>query len=328
MVSKTKYKIDDVKIKEIFQAAGIDGVTNIAPLGAGEYNAVYSAKSNGKEYAIKIAPPDDAPILTYEKDMMAAEVFWYEQLRKHTSIVVPEVYKVDFDRSIISTNYFIMEKLAGTQLDKTRLSKAEKAASISEMAKMAAQIHKINNSRFGYIQQALFGTWYEAIRSMAQSIINDAHAKEQDSRRGEKLLAYIDKYATVLEKAECAMVNFDIWPANIICRREKFVISYAWIDPERSFWGDRICDFVCFEFMNALTDKKASLSAYNSATDKPIIVTDEENIRFAIAMGYLALIMEVEKYYRYTPRNVGWKRNVLVSDMLYHRAFITLKNGR
>lgn len=77
MISRTKFKIDRTTIESLFCSAGIAGAREISPLGAGEYNAVFSATAHGKEYAIKIAPPKDVPILTYEQGMMRAEVFWY-----------------------------------------------------------------------------------------------------------------------------------------------------------------------------------------------------------------------------------------------------------
>ena len=76
MISKTKYKIENKEIEKIFRAAGIGGITGISPLGAGEYNAVFSVSTREKEYVLKIAPAQEAPVMTYEKDMMRAEVFW------------------------------------------------------------------------------------------------------------------------------------------------------------------------------------------------------------------------------------------------------------
>lgn len=326
MISRTKYSIDNATIKKLFSSAGIDGVDEIAPLGAGEYNAVFSVKASGKEYALKIAPTDDVPVLTYEKDIMASEVFWYKQMRENSSITVPEVYYTDFDEKLIPANYFIMEKLPGQQLDKMDFTKAEKENSVAEMAKMAAQMHKIKNDKFGYIQNGLYDDWYLAVRAMVKALLNDCAGQGRKSKRGEKLLTYIDKYKSVLEKAECSMVNFDIWAPNIICKRENGEIKYAWIDPERSYWGDRIVDFVCLEMAAPLADKKTSLAAYNSVADKPVNATDEEKIRYAVAQGYLGLIMEIEKYFRYTPFHFGWWRNVLASKWLFKKAFEVLKN--
>ncbi len=327
MISKTKYKIDIPTVEKLFKAAGLKGVANIAPLGAGEFNAVFSAKADGKDCAVKIAPAEGAPILTYEKDMMAAEVFWYALMREHTSIKVPEIYFKDFDKKQIPTEYFIMEKLPGEQLDNMKLTPAEKDLAAAEMAKMAARLHKIKNDQFGYIQNGLHGDWYQALRAMTEALMKDCAARGKKSKRGERFLKLIDTHKAVLEKAECAMINFDIWPPNILCTRENGAAQYAWIDPERTFWGDPIADFVCLEMTKPLAEKTKSLAAYNEETDSPVRATAEEKLRYAAAQCYLGLIMEVEKYYRYTPFHFGWWRNVLVCKMLFGQGFKELNNG-
>jgi aminoglycoside phosphotransferase (APT) family kinase protein len=324
MISRTKYQIDAATIEKLFQSAGIEGAAEIAPLGAGEFNAVFSAKAGGREYALKIAPRKGAPILTYEKDMMRAEVFWYGQMRAHTPIAVPEVYHADFGGSLIPADWFVMEKLPGSQLDKMELTEEERRDSATELARMAACMHKVKNDRFGYIQNGLYDDWYQAIRAMVENAMQDAAKKGRASPRGKKLLTLIERYREVLKKAECCMVNFDLWAPNIICRRENGTVRYALIDPERTFWGDPIADFVCLEMMLPLAEKKASLEAYNAVADDPIRATEEECLRYAVMQGYLAFIMETEKYYRYTPFHYGWWRNVAASNMLYKAAFVVL----
>lgn len=121
------------------------------------------------------------------------------------------------------------------------------------------------------------------------------------------------------------MVNFDIWPANIIVQRENGELRLAWIDPERSFWGDRMLDFVCFAFHKPLCEKTELLADYNAAGPQPISLTREEEIRFAIGQAYLALIMETEKYYRYSLFNFGWWRNAFACRLLYRAAFAALE---
>lgn len=322
MISKTKYEIDSQTIEALFADAGLPPVSAVAPLGAGEFNAVFSVTAGGVEYALKIAPADDAPILTYEKGMMAAEVFWYEQMRAHTSIRVPAVYYQDFSRKRIPTDYFIMEKLSGKTLDQTKRSAAENERLTGEIARMAASLHTVKNDRFGYIQNQLYDNWYLMIRASFEALLRDCRRKGKRSTRGERMLKLIDRHQAVLEKAECCMVNFDIQGLNIICCEENGGRQYAWIDPERSFWGDRIVDFVCLEMMTpSLAGKKTSLAAYNAAAEQPVLATKEERIRYAIAQGYMGMIMETEKYYRYTPHHFGWWRNVGASAFFFRSAF-------
>jgi fructosamine-3-kinase len=114
MRSKTKLTIDPEIIKNLFDKAGIHGAENIAPLGAGEYNSVYAVGAAGKAYAIKIAPHPSATILTYEQDMMAQEIYYYELMANQAGINVPQIFYVDFSKEEIPAEYFIMQHLPGT----------------------------------------------------------------------------------------------------------------------------------------------------------------------------------------------------------------------
>jgi aminoglycoside phosphotransferase (APT) family kinase protein len=324
MISKTKYNVDNETIKALFSAAGISDVMDMAPLGAGEFNAVYQARAGDRAYALKIAPPEYAQVMAYEQGMMASEVFWYQQMREHTDIRVPKIIHAGFDKALIPANWFIMDLMPGTQLDKMKLTPEEKTENARQLAKMAAQLHNIKNGKFGYVQNGLYPNWHLALMSMVTQLRDDARKKNKACESGAKLLEILGQRKGILEKVECSMVNFDIWPPNILCERKNGRIEYSWIDPERSFWGDPILDFVCLEFGTPLEKKEATLSAYNKVARKPVAASADERIRYAIAQGFLGLIMEVEKYYRYTPRHFGWWRNVLASKMLFKTAFDVL----
>ena len=325
MESRTKLALSESTVRRLFAAAGISEITDIAALGAGEFNAVYAAKGNKQAYVLKVAPGIDIPVLRYEQGMMRAEVFWYSQMREHTDIRVPEVYYTDFSHKLIPADWFIMERLPGEQLDQIKLSAGEKATVDRRLAQMVAAMHKISGERFGYVQNELYADWYAALHAMTENLLHDARAKGKRSKRGERLLCLEEKYRTVLSRAECTMVNFDIWAPNILCRRERDGIHYAWIDPERSFWGDKILDFVCLDATHSLEKKTGVLAAYNAAAKTPVTATREEQIRYAVGQGYLALIVEAEKYYRYTPHHFGWWRNVTAALYLYADAFRVLR---
>ena len=74
----------------------------------------------------------------------------------------------------------------------------------------------------------------------------------------------------------------------------------------------------------SLDEKTATIQAYNRAADQPIVVGDEERIRYAIMLGYLGLIMEVEKYARYSLFHYGYWRNLAVCRMLFSNCFAQL----
>lgn len=323
MISKTKFLLSDDKIMLLCRSAGIDGVRNIRPLGDGEYNAVYEITAD-KKYALKIAPQADADVLTYERDMMRAELYWYGVIRKNASIKTPEIYYSDFSRGIINADWFIMEMLEGEPKNRFEFTQREKEEAGAALAETAAQIHNINGDKFGYIQNKMYDNWYLALRAAAENLAEDCRRKGKKSRRGKKFISCIDKHRSIFEKAPCTMVNYDIWDANIICHRKNGRVEYAWIDPERSFWGDPIFDFCCLDFLTPL-EKKKSLAVHNRISKIKIGAGREEKIRYAAALAMMAFIMETEKYYRYAPNRFGWWRNTMCSALLYKKAFKELK---
>jgi len=325
MVSRTKYEITNEKIKELFENAGIKNAEKIEPLGAGEYNAVFSVTAKGKDYALKIAPLPSLPVLTYEKDMMRSEVFWYETMKEKTDILIPEIYFKDFSKSLIPCDYFIMEKINGKTLNEAELSKEEKESARREIAAMLSKLHKIRSEKFGYIQNGLYDNWYSALKSIFQNLVADCERAGKRTKRGLRALKLIDEYKSVLETVEGSMINYDLWDVNIICKKEDGKFNLYWIDPERSFFGDPIFDFICLDFALPFSKKTEAKKAYNAVSKVKVKNSREEQIRFAFADLLMGLIQETEKYYRYTPKNFGWWRNVFSSAMVFRRGFEVLE---
>jgi len=325
MVSKTKYPVESSTVRALFLKAGFDDVSDIKPLGKGEFNAVFSANasiadsSEAKGYVMKIAPPDNIPVMTYEKNMMETEIYWYETAVESTPVKTPKIYYSDFSKSSINTSYFIMDKIEGLTLDQFPKDRKEEAD--KQIAIITGYLHNVKGIGYGYVQNGLKSNWYEAIRSMTEAVVGDCAEKNKSPEKGEKLLGYIDRYKDVLIGADSRMVSFDLWQPNVIHDGANFV----WIDPERGFWGDPVMDLVCLEPMRALEEKTISLNAHNEVSDLKIEITLETSIRYGIALAYLALIMDTERYYRYSPVYKGWWRNILASKMMYTNAFNRLE---
>ena len=239
---------------------------------------------------------------------------------------MPEVVHTDFSRTLLPSDYFIMRRIPGRQMNEMDFTPAERSAAVATLPRMAAQIHRIRHESFGYPQCGFSGSWDRALEAMTDAVARDARAMNQPVSNCEAILRLIEKHRGVLERAECRMVNFDLWEANILCERTPDGIVYTWIDPERSFWGDPVMDFICFEPDKPLRDKRASMEAYNLAAERKITPDRETEIRFAFAQAYLGIIMEVERYYRYQPGDEGWERNSAVYGHLLAGAFACLED--
>ena len=324
MISRTKVELKQEDIAAVCASAGYADIQNVHPLGAGEFNAVYAFDSGGEAYALKIAPGADMPVMTYEHDMMRSEVFWYGQLQKHTDVETPEIVHTDFSRSLMPSDFFVMRRVPGTQMNETEFTPQERINANRLLPQLAAKMHQIRHKGYGYPQNGFYDTWAKALTAMTEAMITDAAKMGQPCENGERMLRLIRKHTPVLNRADCRMVNFDLWEANIICTRKKDGFHYVMIDPERGYWGDPLMDFICFETDKPLKAKQASLQAYNQLAERPIAIGRDEEIRFAFAQAYLGVIMEVERYFRYVPGDEGWTRNDRVYKQLFSAAFSCL----
>ena len=322
IISKTKYDATDAEIKELFSFHKIGSVIDITALGVGEFNAAYKVTcDNDVSYALKIAPPETAKVLTYENNLMKSEVFWYSQMHEKTDILCPKVYVSDFSKKIIKSNCFIMELMPGKLIWEAGLSEKDYEDIQKQKISMLAKIHGISNDGFGYIQTGLAPTWHEALKKMAINLVNDCKALGHDTPDGEKFVSLIDKHEKILRAAPCRMVNFDFWDSNILYNPGTKKI--CWIDPERGFWGDPVADFITFApgQKAPLSEKKYALDAYNELANEKIYLNEETEIRYELAVCYLALIEEVEKYVRYEPDNPTYIRNAVDSKEMFEMAF-------
>lgn len=79
MKNKMKQNLSDSDIQEIFSSNNLGKVLDSNQLSGGEFNSVYKVVTDNGEYVIKIAP-DNASVLTYEKNIAASEQFALEHL--------------------------------------------------------------------------------------------------------------------------------------------------------------------------------------------------------------------------------------------------------
>ena len=306
--SRTKYEATEEEISSLFAAHGFGKITSSAPLGDGEFNA-----------AFKVTCEDGKDRVSYEKNMMDSEVYWYRRMKEDTDILCPDIYAVDFSCEIIKSRCFIMQMMAGDPLAKCDFSEEEAEKVQAGKLGMLAQIHGIKNDKYGYRQAGLYDSWYEALRSMAANLVKDCRDLVYETPDGEEFIRLIDKHEDVLRNAPCRMVNFDLWDSNVLYDNGQLV----WIDPERGFWGDPVADFITIgKGQKApLTEKKKELEIYNTTAKEKIELNRDTEIRYACAVSYLALIEEVEKYVRYEPDNPNYIRNTVDARDMYDMAF-------
>ena len=123
MESKTKNRKTREQVARMVERA-FNGLTlapgedAVSELKEGWFNAAYNVRlADGREVILKIAPPKDAEILAYEKNIMATEVASMRLAAQNPAIPVPEIYYFDNARDLCDSDYFFMEKLGGENYD-------------------------------------------------------------------------------------------------------------------------------------------------------------------------------------------------------------------
>lgn len=326
MKSKTKYHIEDSKIKEIFLKAKLGNVSSVNYLESGEFNSAYFVLSEGKEYVIKIAPKESVNVLTYEQNMIEREVDFYKLIAEQTNVRTPFIYHCDTSKQVIPSAYFIMERLSSKPLTECNLEKSDRVKAFLKVGEMVADLHNIKGSAFGYEQNGLHLNWYLAIKSMVNNLIEDCKKYNKKAKKGYILLDFIDRYKDILINVESTYVHFDIWDGNIFYQENADGVSTALIDTERGFWGDSIGDFVSIETFNSLKTK-VSITTYNQKASVPIRFTKDELIRFNVMRAYLGLIMYSEKFVRYSFWDYKYIFNIFMSKYLINKSFKCLNNN-
>ena len=198
MKSKTKTLPTDAVLRDMLKQAGLDSAgVQFRLLGDGMFNAVFAAETN-PPVVMKIAPRPQVPVMTYERDMLATELYWYDQIRQHTEITVPDILYSDPVGNLCGAPWVVMERLPGVHRDKCPLPSAEKHRRTAEMV---AQIHNVFGTGYGYVQNGLYENWADAYISMIENLLADARRMGKTSRRGQRLLAYARQYRAVLAAA-------------------------------------------------------------------------------------------------------------------------------
>ena len=171
MKSKTKTLPTDAVLRDMLKQAGLDSAgVQFRLLGDGMFNAVFAAETN-PPVVMKIAPRPQVPVMTYERDMLATELYWYDQIRQHTEITVPDILYSDPAGNLCGAPWVVMERLPGVHRDKCPLPSAEKHRRTAEMV---AQIHNVSGTGYGYVQNGLYENWADAYISMIENLLADA----------------------------------------------------------------------------------------------------------------------------------------------------------
>jgi len=318
-ISKTPVDKDTATLiaRDAFGAVELDGFEELTD---GWFNAAYVLTlADGRRVVLKVAPPPDIEVLTYEQDIIWAEVEALGLVRTHTDAPVPEVLWFDDTGRRVGSPLFLMPFLPGGSLDKLRdeLSVDQQAAIDGQLGVHLRAINEIRGDAFGRLARSAprHTTWRDAFTELWTALLADgAHKSVTLPISYEEPRTLLGRATAACEEvAEPRLVLWDLWDGNVLVDPDTGELR-GMLDLERALWGDPLMETQ----LTPAHRRDAFLATYRP-TD---LDTPGGRVRRAAYDLYLHLVMSIEGAYRLYPDDwVGdYGRGQLASDVEQLRA--------
>ncbi|MGE5222974.1 MAG: phosphotransferase family protein [Omnitrophica WOR_2 bacterium] len=281
----------------------------------GFFNTAYFIETTGGEkWVIKIAPPDNVPVLRYEKNILNAEVESISLVKTRTCIPVPNILAYDRSRKILDRDYFVMSYIPGIPFHKLRadLTLEQQREVERSIGCLTREMNGIRGSVFGpYAQDELqFPTWKSTFDHLFKSVLADGQEiGVQLPETYPQIYNLAARHYDVLDRVKIpCLVHWDLWDGNVFVDPVSLRINGV-IDFERVMWADPLVE-AWWVFKN-------EQSSYVDGYGLDLLATDEQKLRRSLYNVYLYLIMIIECYFRkYENQNQeNWARARLLQEI-------------
>jgi aminoglycoside phosphotransferase (APT) family kinase protein len=322
--SRTKTRLSPRQIGDLTREAfdGL-GARSVGELTEGYFNSAYRVElEDDRRLILKVAPPADASILTYEHDLMRGEVEAMRLAASDPRVPVPVVRKADFSRERLPVDYFFMDLVEGRSwgVVRERLTPAQNADIERQLGVITAALNGLGHPTFGYLATGpAFGSWLEAFAWMCATLFADARRfgiePPVPEREFERLLArHRESFAEVRHPR---LVHWDLWAGNVLTQLDAAGVASVSgvIDFERALWADPLMEFI--------PGRLRGIEAYEAGYGRPLLSTREARIRRLFYNAYLGLVLMVED----GPRQYQDKQTVEWGRGLFERAVTMIRHG-
>ena len=184
MDSLTKVELTPAKIEALAKAAfgSSARVLSARRSDEGWYNAGYALELTGSGPArafLKVGPPPDVPVLTYEHRLMRAEAAALEALAEVPH--VPALLASDFSGRLIASDWLVMAFAEGAMFSEAHpsMSAAERVRVRRQIGETCGAANRIEAPLFGYPAQPRLQapSWRSAFGKMVGGLITDGAAE-------------------------------------------------------------------------------------------------------------------------------------------------------
>jgi aminoglycoside phosphotransferase (APT) family kinase protein len=286
----------DVMVHKAFGLRLADGPGAVRELKDGWFNAAYSLQlADGRDVILKIAPPANAEVMRYERNIMATEVSTMRLVAQDPTIPVPAILFHDEDRDVCDSNYFFMERIVGDNLEQVRagLPPQTLAAVEEQVGAIIRAVNGFEGRHFGYDgnPELRAATWKEAFLRIMEALLADTAVKNvQFEFSCEDIRAAVHRHTGSLDEVKTpCLVHWDAWYPNFFVKDGRI---NGLIDFERALWADPLMEA---QFRPLSWEGvTASMRGYGKTEFSPTEIR-----RCHLYTLHLARVMQVECHFRH-----------------------------
>jgi aminoglycoside phosphotransferase (APT) family kinase protein len=268
----------------------------IKELTEGFFNVAYEITLPEKKVILKIAPPKGSKIMSYEHNMMKAEVEALRLAKEKTGLPVPGILYYDNTGSICDADYFFMDKIEGENFFNLKnqglIPFEQQNAIYHEIGRYNNELNRIKGTSFGYmgLPEKQGPDWKSVFLDMVEEVLKDGERIEISLGVGyDEVRSLIDKGSFTLSQVkEPSFVHWDLWDGNVFVKDGKIT---GIIDFERALWADPLMEFYFRGHINI----KEFYEGYGAN------LREAAPVRALLYDMYLFLIMVIETEYRRYP---------------------------
>jgi fructosamine-3-kinase len=208
---------------------------------------------------LRIAPPDEAGFLFYERLMMRQEPELHALIRANTTIPVAEVVAYDFSRSLIDRDYMLLAALPGLPLSDTpNLTTAHFHRALFQVGQYLRELHSLTATTclgrevFGYLgahhPMEPQASWAAAFQQMWRKLLDDVLAcGTYNEAEGQAMAELLDLYLDHFDRPVVpSLLHMDVWSQNILIDDIGNVTGL--VDFDRALWGDVEIEFAVLDY--------------------------------------------------------------------------------
>lgn len=230
----------------------VESSLRFEPVPTGHFNTTYFVEGAERPLVLRIAPPDEAGFVFYERGMMAQEPGIHMLVRQRTDVPVPEIIAYDTSRRFVDRDFLLMERLPGIPLTQFRCTQSQLDSILEQTGHYLRQIHGITSDRYGYLGEHRCmepqSDWASAFRVMWSKLIDDvAEAGYYDREQALRVTGLLEQHIEYFDRPVASrLLHMDIWAQNILVDEHARVTGL--VDFDRALWGDVEIEFAVLDY--------------------------------------------------------------------------------